>query len=67
MRSIHDWQQSLNFNCCEYGDIKYNHQYGSDTNETLDLGSADKKWRDLYLGGNSLHLDNVVMKVYRNI
>lgn len=32
------------------------------TNETLDLGSADKKWRDLYLGGNSLHLDNVVMK-----
>ena len=33
-----------------------------DTNDMLDLGSADKKWRDLYLGGNSLYLDNIVMK-----
>lgn len=32
------------------------------SNEVYDLGSADRKWRDLYLSGNSLHLDEVVMR-----
>jgi hypothetical protein len=33
-----------------------------DANEVYDLGSAEHKWRDLYLSGNSLHLDEVVMR-----
>lgn len=31
-------------------------------NEVYDLGTAEYKWRDLYLSGNSLYLDDVVMR-----
>jgi hypothetical protein len=33
-----------------------------DISVTYDLGSAEKKWRDLYLSGDSLYLDEVVMR-----
>ena len=33
-----------------------------DSNETYDLGSSDKKFRDLYLSGNSINLGNSTIK-----
>ena len=33
-----------------------------DADDTYDLGSASKKWRDLYLSGSSLYLGNLVLK-----
>jgi hypothetical protein len=32
------------------------------SNEDYDLGSFDRRWRDLYLSGNSIYLGNMVMK-----
>ena len=34
-----------------------------DVDSVYDLGSFNKKWRDLYLSGNTLNIDNVEMKV----
>ena len=32
-----------------------------DSNQVYDLGTPEKKWRDLYLSGNSMYLDDVVL------
>lgn len=34
-----------------------------DTNSVYDLGSAEHKWRDLYLSGNTLYVDDFVFEV----
>ena len=31
------------------------------TNETFDLGSPTKRWRDIYLSGSSIHLGTAVI------
>ena len=32
-----------------------------ESNETLDLGSSTKRWRDLYLSGSTIHLGNTLI------
>lgn len=37
-----------------------------DSDQVYDLGNPDKKWRDLYLSGNSMYLDDVVLSADDN-
>jgi hypothetical protein len=36
-------------------------------NEHFDLGSASKRWKDLYLSGNTIDMDNTKLKVVKNL
>lgn len=38
-----------------------------DTNNTYDLGTAELKWRDLYLNSGSIYLGNVVLSTVANV
>ena len=35
--------------------------------EHFDLGSASKRWKDLYLSGNTIDMDNTKLKVIKNL
>jgi hypothetical protein len=49
------------------GNININGNIIPNTCNTFDLGSSNLKWRDLYLFGNSIHLDNLNINSSNNL
>ncbi len=49
------------------GNININGNILPNTCNTFDLGSSNFKWRDIYLSGNSIHLDNVNINSSNNL
>jgi len=52
--SITDGIKTLDFDGSN--NLRSNTNFLPSLNDTFDLGSADKKWRDLYLGDNSIYM-----------
>ena len=52
--SITDGIRTLDFD--DSNNLRSNTNFLPSLNDTFDLGSADKKWRDLYLGDNSIYM-----------
>jgi hypothetical protein len=49
------------------GNLNINGNIIPNTCNTFDLGSTNLKWKDLYLSGNSIHLDNLNINFSNNL